>query len=110
MTDELSRGEVDDEIGILKPSEPRGHAGEQETGRAARLDVKTRHAVASREHHARNRGARRRPVKGSLTRAAGTSSRRRAEEQRRGRGRAGRGTRDQHQGRFTCAGASCARQ
>ena len=41
-TDELSRGEVDDEIGILKPSEPRGHAGEQETGRAARLDQKTR--------------------------------------------------------------------
>jgi hypothetical protein len=80
------------------------------TGRAARLDEKTRHAVASREPHARNRGARRRPVKGSLTRAAGTSSRRRAEEQRRGRGRAGRGTRDQHQGRFTCAGASCARQ
>jgi hypothetical protein len=27
---ELSRDEVDDEIGILKPSEPRGHA---ETGR-----------------------------------------------------------------------------
>ena len=41
-TDELSHGEVDDEIGILKPSEPRGHAGEQETGRAARLDQKTR--------------------------------------------------------------------
>jgi hypothetical protein len=41
-TDELSRGEVDDEIGILKPSEPRGHAGEQETGRVARLDQKTR--------------------------------------------------------------------
>ena len=41
-TDELSRGEVDDEIGILKPSEPRGHAGEQETGRAASLDQKTR--------------------------------------------------------------------
>jgi hypothetical protein len=32
-TDELSLDEVDDEIGILKPSEPRGHAGEQETGR-----------------------------------------------------------------------------
>jgi hypothetical protein len=32
-TDELSRGEVDDEIGILKPSETRGHAGEQETTR-----------------------------------------------------------------------------
>jgi hypothetical protein len=79
-TDELSRGEIDDEIGILKPSEPRGHAGEQKTGRAARLDEKTRHTVASREPHARNRGAGRRPVKGSLTRAAGTSSRRRAEE------------------------------
>jgi hypothetical protein len=29
-TDELNRGEVDDEIRILKPSEPREHAGEQE--------------------------------------------------------------------------------
>jgi hypothetical protein len=33
----------------LKPNEPRGRASEQETGRAARLDVETRRAVASRE-------------------------------------------------------------
>jgi hypothetical protein len=37
--DKLSRGEVDDEIGILKSSEPRGHAGELEKDSARELDA-----------------------------------------------------------------------
>lgn len=37
--DELIRDEVDDEIWILKPNEPRGHAGELEKDSAREADA-----------------------------------------------------------------------